>query len=275
MDALARLAAVEATENFGGEYPSLRWYCTWRRADEGARARMRSESREAARFLDVFGDDATMRQYVAYKYRLPGAAPGPRLHWLDELLRFNSPVRTEWERTVELEGLLGVREGMAVADVGAGSGFFSFRFAETVGRAGRVYAVELDPDHLAYLRRVKDGEGLDQLVVIEGTGSSTGLEAASVDLLFLCSTYQAIYGMLREGERSAWIASATAALRPGGRLVVADNAPDGEVGGAPPYRGISISKRLVTTQLEAYGFRLVADRQFIPQRYVLVFERAG
>jgi predicted methyltransferase len=77
---------------------------------------------------------------------------------------------------------------------------------------------------------------------------------------------------MREADRAALIQSIRAALRPGGRLVVADNLPEAELPeGALYYHGFTVSPKLVIAQLEAYGFRLEARRGHIPQRYVLEF----
>ena len=273
-DALTVLDRVVDTENFGGEYPSLQWYCRWRTGDAPTRDRMAHESADAARFLAVFTADggAEMRRYITFKYQLAPFTQDGSLDWLDELLRFNSPARPAWEHTDQIMALLALKPGMSVADVGAGSGFFTFRFADAVGPAGKVTAVEINPWHLDYLRKVQREEGRSNLDVLVGREDATGLPPASVDVLFLCSTYQAIYAFTRTPAREHWLADARAALKPGGRLVISENTPDGEVGSAPPYRGFSISRSLIVPQLEAHGLRLVDERHFVPQRYLLVFE---
>lgn len=273
-EALATLDRVEPVENFGGEYPTLRWVCEYRRADDAGKAAMRAQSADGDRLLRLLEPDyARLRAYLGFKYRLPGAGmPGPEMHAFDELVRFNSPGRPAWEHTDDVMKLVGLQPGQAVADIGAGPGFYTFRFADAVGPTGKVYAVEVEPGHLAYLRRVKGEEKRENLEVVEGATTTTGLAPDSVDVIFLCSTYQTIYGSFRAADREAWIASLKAALRPGGRLVISDNTPDGEVGGAPVYRGITISSRLVAGQLEGYGFKKVTEERFVPQRYLLVFE---
>lgn len=276
--ALALYREIEPIEPLGGEYPTLRWFCTYATATPAAQEIAR-KSPEVARFIDHLGvrDWGPLRDYLRQKYLLStsGAASGHPVDffWLDELVRFNSPGRAEWEHTDEVMALLAAKPGMAVADVGAGAGFYSFRLSAAVGENGRVYAVEVSALDLDYIKSVKAAENLTNLDVVEGTRTSVGIGAQTVDIIFLCTTYQSIYLEVREEDRRAWIQSMIDALRPGGRVIIAENTPDGELDGAHPYLGVGLSAGLVKAQLQAYGFRLVREEHFIPQRYVLVFDR--
>lgn len=275
--ALKMYAEIERVENLGGEYPSLRWTCDYLLADEDVRATMRADG-DGARFLAMMEPNhwAELKKYIVLKYGLANAEPprGADFLWLDEFVRFNSPGRAAWEHAEDVVNLVHPTPGLIIADIGAGSGFYAYRFADLVGPRGKVYAVELDPGHLAYLQRTKLAENRTNLDVVEGTPDSVGLPPNSVDVIFLCSTYQTIYGSIRAADRERWIASMKAALRPNGRVVISENTPDGELGGLPPYRGISISRNIIVTQLEAFGFRLVESKQFIPQRYLVAFHKA-
>lgn len=282
-EAIARYRQLEAVENFGGEYTALRWVAEFFLADEPARAATLKDV-EAARFHRVMSQNnwEPLRTWLGLKYDLrqpafsqSGPSSATTARWVDEYIRFNDPYRRVWEHSDEVEALLELKPGMAVADIGAGSGFFTFRFAERVGPTGKAYGVELDERHLAYMEQVKQQEGLTALEVVKGSESSTGLAEGSVDVIFMCSTYQSIYAMSRAPARRAWIESLKAALRPGGRIVISENTPDGEIPDAVPYRGISISRALVVPQLQAFGFKVVSEAQFVPQRYLLVIEEAA
>lgn len=277
-EALAVYAAIIPTENFGAEYSALQWLCTYSLAEPAAQVTLR-QNRDGDRLLRYFeaGRWASLRVYLTAKYALaPGADMGESdvFKFIDELLRFNSPGREAWERSDEVMALVAAEPGQSVADIGAGPGFFAFRFAEAVGSAGSVYAVELNRSHLEYMRGVAQEESLTNFHVVEGTPTATGLAPDSVDIVFLCATYSAIYASTRGPDRVAWIADLRAALRPGGRLVIVENVPDDEVTdpAALPYHGIGISDTLVQGQLEALGFRVVGTHRVVPQRYVLVLE---
>lgn len=272
--AIALYDAAIPLENFGGEYTSLRWLCEYSIADEAGRATM-LENGDGRRLVDFYSpnDWKPLKDYLSIKYASGPGMEGESFRFMDELMRFNSPLRSEWEGTQDILRLLHLGPGDAVGDVGAGAGYFSYRFSDIVGPTGRVYAVELNPTHIRYISRIAKEEGRTNLEVITGpeTGA-TGLAPGSVDVVFLCSTYQTIYTSMRDEERRVFLTSLKAALKPGGRVVISDNEPN--VRNAVPYFGISVSRLLVAGQLEANGFRLVKEAQFIPQRYLLVLELA-
>jgi predicted O-methyltransferase YrrM len=279
-EARAVLTEASGEENFGGDYPTLLWLSEYLLADEPGQKAMAADP-EGARFLWFWHheDWRMLRELLEAKAEIRPRhrlSDGYSFLFLDEVLRFNGPGRETWEHTADIVAAIDPKPGMVLADIGAGSGYHSFRFAEQVGETGVVYAVEIDVEHLDYLRAVKEHEKIAPLRVVEGATTSVGLPADSVDVAFLSGTYQAVYGSVRTADRKAWIASLREVLRPGGRLVIVDNVPDGELApGLVPYRGISVSKALVVAQLEASGFRLVAEPPSIPQRYILVFEEAA
>jgi predicted methyltransferase len=194
------------------------------------------------------------------------------LLFLHELLRFNGPNRHEWERSDEVVASLGLKPGMVVADLGAGHGYMSIRFADAVGPTGKVYALELGTTYLDHLQWVQETEGLPQLLPTVSGKTGMGLPDDSVDLVWICNLYHEFYGSMREGERAALLDSIRTALRPGGRLVIADNLPEAELpAGQLYYHGFAISPKLVIPQIEAVGFQLKERRSVIPQRYLLEF----
>jgi FkbM family methyltransferase len=270
------LEEASARENFGGEYPTLLWFADYLQADEKTRLKMEADP-EGARFVWYWRPEGwlALREVLEAKADLRAkhrVSDGHSFLFLDEVLRFNGPGRESWEKTSGILDALALKPGMVVADIGAASGYHSFHFARAVAPNGTVYAVELDEEHLEYLRQVKEAEHIDTMQVVPASTTTVGLPANSVDLAFLSGTYQAVYGSVRESEREAWIRSLHDVLRDDGRLVVVDNVPDGELAeGLVPYRGITLSKALVIGQLEAHGFQLVAEHPTIPQRYVLVF----
>jgi SAM-dependent methyltransferase len=113
--------------------------------------------------------------------------------------------------------LAALRPGAAVADIGAGTGLFTWTFAKEVGDAGKVYAVEVSPGFLKYLADEAKKKGVEKTVaVVAGGAESPNLDAGSIDVAFVCATYHHFE------KPAAMLAAIHAALRPGGRLVIVD-----------------------------------------------------
>jgi ubiquinone/menaquinone biosynthesis C-methylase UbiE len=119
----------------------------------------------------------------------------------------------------ELAKLFELKPGMTVADVGAGFGAWTVRFAKFVGPAGRVYATDIGAAQLAALRDGAQREGLANVTVLEGAADTTNLPALCCDAILIRDAYHHLT------QPSAIVKSLAAALKPGGRLAVIDFPP--------------------------------------------------
>jgi ubiquinone/menaquinone biosynthesis C-methylase UbiE len=155
--------------------------------------------------------------------------PQPRTDPTSEINKpFQNPDAAEWVKKFESESrevytqrgaivkAVGLVPGMAVADIGAGTGLFSLLFAERVGPKGKVYAVDVSPPFLKHLAELAKKRGLEQIQVVQGTQESIKLPEGVVDVVFLSDTYH----HLEKPERT--LASIHHALRFGGRLIVVE-----------------------------------------------------
>lgn len=134
----------------------------------------------------------------------------------------------------QLVQLLELKPGMAVADVGAGFGAWTMRFARWLGPSGRVYATDVGATQLAALRDVVQREGLSTVTVLAGALDATNLPAACCDAILIRDAYHHLT------QPDAIIRSLAASLKPGGRLAVIDFPPraNSEVpAGVPADRG--------------------------------------
>lgn len=119
----------------------------------------------------------------------------------------------------ELAKLFELKPGMTVADVGAGFGAWTVRFAKVVGPSGRVYATDIGMAQLAALRDATQREGLANVTVLEGAADTTHLPALCCDAILVRDAYHHLT------QPSAIVKSLAAALKPGGRLAVIDFPP--------------------------------------------------
>jgi ubiquinone/menaquinone biosynthesis C-methylase UbiE len=146
----------------------------------------------------------------------------------------DAQIKTADAEVPELVKLFELKPGMTIADVGAGFGAWTVRFAKVLGPSGRVYATDLGQPQLAALRDYTAREKLSNVTVIEGAVNSTNLPALCCDAILIRDAYHHFT------EPEAIIKSLSAALKPGGRLAVIDFPPraNSEVpAGVPANRG--------------------------------------
>ena len=163
---------------------------------------------------------------------------------------------------------LGLRPGMTVADVGAGTGLFMSELAHGVGPAGRVYSVDIAPAFVAHLRERARTEGLGQVEVVQCSDRSVDLPAGSVDVALVCDTYHHF-----EYPRST-LESLRSAIKPGGVLAIVDfeRRPDSRDW---VLQHVRCDSAQVIAEVEAAGFHL-EDRPPVPglsENYLLRFRR--
>ncbi|HNW87581.1 MAG TPA: methyltransferase domain-containing protein [Candidatus Limiplasma sp.] len=265
------------TENFGGEYTALQWLCKLWLAPENAREELLSIPNVAG-FYDLLhrdGDD-NLRFYINYKYHFRNlskdqVAEKARLRFLEDFILFCNPDRERWEKTRANIEKLNLKQGDHVVDLGSGSGYYTFKFADIIGEQGKVYAVETNPLHLDYLRDYIAKNSIRNVEPVVGAFDGIGLAPGTmVNCIFMCSLYHNVYSAFSDYERDQFVENIRNALLPGGKLIIVDN--DLVEGKELPYHGPYINKKLIVSQMWYYGFNLLDTYQFTPQRYVLVFE---
>ena len=174
------------------------------------------------------------------------------------------PDREREERPSVLIDALGLSPDDVVADLGAGTGYFTFRIAPLVPD-GRVYAVDIQPEMLRIVEDRAEAEGFDNVAPVLGRETSPGLRPASTDLTLLVDSY---HEFSHPAEMLAGIFEAT---RPGGRLVLVEyRAEDPDV---PIRRLHKMTEAQVRREVEASGFRFVENLDVLPQQHLLIFER--
>jgi len=146
------------------------------------------------------------------KINEPFRKPNPK----DYVKKFETEDRENFAHRHEIVAALELKSGMAVADVGAGTGLFTRLFADKVGPTGKVYAVDIAQTFLGHIAVDAKKRGQGQVVPVLASQDATNLPAESVDLVFLSD----VYHHLEKPEKT--LASIRRALKPGGRLVVVE-----------------------------------------------------
>jgi SAM-dependent methyltransferase len=174
---------------------------------------------------------------------------------------FDDPSRDAWQKPNEVLDALHLDRTARVADLGAGTGYFSARIARLIPE-GKLFAVDIEPDMLRFLGERAQREHLSFLVPVLASAGSPNLPEP-VDLVLVVDTYHHI------DDRLAYFAALRASLRPGGRLAIVDFKADSPNGPPPEHR---ISAERVTAELNAAGYSLLATHLFLPRQYFLVFQ---
>jgi ubiquinone/menaquinone biosynthesis C-methylase UbiE len=179
----------------------------------------------------------------------------------------DDPRRDAYQKPDEVVAALALKAGEAIADIGAGTGYFTLRLARAVGPTGRVYAVDVDPGMLRHFNRRLRDMGLDNVRSVLADPDDPLLPAASVDRVFICDTWHHIEDPAR------YLGLLKTMLRPGGQIVMIDFQKR-ELPVGPPA-SMKIAREELVAQLKAAGFRLAAEHTFLPYQYFLVFEPSG
>ena len=176
------------------------------------------------------------------------------------------PARDAYQKPHEVIQALGVRPGEVIADIGAGSGYFALRLAHHVGQEGRVYAVDVSPDMVRHLnRRVRDAGLLNVSTILAPPDDP--LLPRSVDRFLLVNVWHHVE------DQAGYLARMRKHLAPGGQVVMIDfHRREMPVG--PPLQE-KIAREDLVRQMEAHGFRLAQEHDFLPYQYFLVFEPAA
>jgi SAM-dependent methyltransferase len=177
-----------------------------------------------------------------------------------DLSIFEDPERDKKLQIERVMDVLGIREGTAVADIGAGSGWFTVRAARRAGAVAPVYAVEINPDYLKHISERSAREKLPNVKTVLGKEDDPALPERSVDAVLVLKTYHEFarpVRLLRNLKRS---------LRPGARLGIIDREGKGDDHG--------VARDTVVREAERAGYQLVEEHDFVKgdgMDYLLVF----
>lgn len=185
--------------------------------------------------------------------------------YLDRLER---PERDRDQKPAQVMETLALRPGMHVADLGAGSGYFTRRFVEAVTETGKVYVIDVEPAALKYIE-----ESLAHLhrpyeaVFILAQPDNPKIPVKSVDLIFVCNTYHHLE------DRTVYFRNTKSALKSDGRIAIVDFYHDERSGDLGFPKRHLVARDKVIDEMTAAGYRLAKEYTFLPKQYFLEFLR--
>jgi ubiquinone/menaquinone biosynthesis C-methylase UbiE len=174
-----------------------------------------------------------------------------------------NPQRDKEQRPDDVIAALDLKPGETLADIGAGSGYFSFRFARKLGDTGRVYAVDVNSDMILHMNRYIRDNRLKNVTTILSAPDDPLLMDASINRFFICNTWHHIQ------NRPQYVARMKKMLKPGGQIIIIDYKKKQLPVGPPPE--MKLAKREVIAEVEAGGFKLAKEHDLLEYQYFLIF----
>ncbi|MGQ9594823.1 MAG: class I SAM-dependent methyltransferase [Anaerolineae bacterium] len=167
-------------------------------------------------------------------------------------------------RAREIIESLQVREGMRIADIGSGGGYFTLEFARIVGETGRVYAVDNKPKNLDFVRKRAKQAGLDNIVIVLPIGSDVGLPEGGLDLIFARNVFHHL------PEAAGYFQSLKRFLKASGKVAIIDHKPKGGFSFTAMFKHHTPVEVILRT-MESAGYSLVQTFDFLPEQTFNLF----
>lgn len=178
---------------------------------------------------------------------------------------FDDPARDAWQKPGVVVAALGLRPGMTVADVGAGTGYFEPHLARAVGKDGVVLAVDIEPDMVRWIGERAVRDGTPNVKASLGTAADPGLPEGAVDRVLVVDTWHHV------ADRGAYARKLARSLRKGGFVAIVDFTKASPHGPPPAHR---IAPEEVVAELAAAGLRAGSREVDLPYQYLVIGERA-
>ena len=177
---------------------------------------------------------------------------------------FDDPARDQWQMPSRVIEALGLKASESVADIGAGTGYFTVRLAKAAPTA-TVYAVDIEPAMVAHLAKRAKAEQLANVVAVQA-GSDRPNLPQPVDLVLIVDTYHHL------PNRVAYFKGLSASLKPSGRVAIIDFRKDSPEGPPVEFR---FMPEQIESELRQAGYQVDARHDFLPRQHFLIFRRAN
>ncbi|MBU0696709.1 MAG: class I SAM-dependent methyltransferase [Bacteroidetes bacterium] len=173
--------------------------------------------------------------------------------------------RNEEENTTLSINNLPINHKSVVADIGAGSGYYTFRIAQKVPE-GKVYAIEIQDDFIKLLKKNKQEREVKNVEIIKGTEQNPNLPANSIDLAILVDVYHEL------AYPQEMLSALAKALKPSGKILLLEyRAEDPNIAIKELHK---MSVKQVNKEMAANGFKLYKREEFLPIQHFLLYEKA-
>jgi ubiquinone/menaquinone biosynthesis C-methylase UbiE len=204
--------------------------------------------------------------HAAHQHAAPakGATPDHLAHRFENAAdwakSFDDPARDDWQMPARVIDALQLKPGMTVADIGAGTGYFSLRLAKSPA-APTVYAVDIEKSMLEHIQQRAMHDGVKNVHTVQGAADSSNL-SQPVDLVLMVDTYHHI------PNRVAYFSALKSKMKPGARLAIVDFRKDSPAGPPVEFR---FTPEQISAEIAKAGFVLQTSHDFLPRQLFLVY----
>jgi ubiquinone/menaquinone biosynthesis C-methylase UbiE len=209
--------------------------------------------------LPALSQEKSVRPDINVPFQNPNAP--------DYLKKFEIESREVYANRKEIVALCKIKPGMAVADIGAGTGLFTRMFAKEVGPTGKVYAVDIAKPFLEYVAKSSKDEGFKNVETVQCDQFSCKLPENSVDAVFICDTYHHFEFPQRT------LASIHKALKPGGQMLVIDFKRIPGVTSEKMLKHVRAGQEVFTAEIRDAGFKQLDEMKLLKDNYFIRFEK--
>jgi SAM-dependent methyltransferase len=191
----------------------------------------------------------------------PATARKTSTPYTGDLTIFDSPGREDRLHISRVMDILKISSGSVVADIGAGSGWFTVRAARRVGEHGEVYAVDINPEAITYIQKRTAKEGLSNIHTILGKSDDALLPAGKINAVLLLKTYHEV------AQPVALLQHLRGSLAPKARVGIIDRNGNGEDHG--------LAEKILVEEAQEAGYKMIERYDFVKadgMDYFLIFE---
>jgi predicted methyltransferase/mono/diheme cytochrome c family protein len=237
------------------------------RSPESLRRSLTDSSRHPVASTFSAGEVDQLVAYLRTLRKMWAIEPGERTRDIapasENAAFFNRADRDAEERPELLMNALEIPRGATVADLGSGTGYFTWRLAQQVGPQGKVLAVDVQQNMLDLTKAAVAAHKLNNVEYLLATDRESRLPEKSVDLVFIAYAYHEF------ADPEAIMASVRRSLKPGGRVVVLEYAKESNIAPASPLHKMSFEE--IRQEIEPMGFTIDQLLDFLPVQHGVVF----
>jgi len=215
--------------------------------------------------LAIVSAESVMKEGYRNDYLPQGVIPRHDMDKAESWIAiFEHPKRDEWQEPDKIIENMKLKEGDVVADIGAGSGYFTRRLAAAVGPTGKAFGVDIELELVKYMEEDALRLNLSNYIPTLATMADSGLEPDSVDVVFICTTYHHIE------DRINYMNKLKKVLKKGGRVIFIEFYKKKMDFGPPPSH--KDSEETIIAEMKEAGYRLTRRLDFLRYQYFLEFE---